>query len=96
MSDPDIRSVHVLISGRVQGVSYRAWCADEAVSLGLTGWVRNRSDGAVEALFCGPQAAISTMLQAAEDGPIHARVEGVAILGEGDMETEGFEIRPTV
>jgi len=96
MPDPVLSSVRVLISGLVQGVSYRAWCADEAVSLGLTGWVRNRSDGSVEAQFCGPQAAISTMLQAAEDGPIHARVEGVTILGDGDMETEGFEIRPTV
>jgi acylphosphatase len=69
----------VVISGRVQGVWYRNWTVREARALGLRGWVRNRADGAVEALLIGPDDAISTMLNACRRGPPAARVVRVEV-----------------
>jgi acylphosphatase len=60
MPDPNLRAAHVRIVGRVQGVGYRAWTVDEARRRGLSGWVRNRSDGDVEAVFSGPPALSTT------------------------------------
>ncbi|TIO71435.1 MAG: acylphosphatase, partial [Mesorhizobium sp.] len=54
------RTVRARISGKVQGVSYRVWARDEAVRLGLTGWVRNEHDGSVTALIAGADAAIDS------------------------------------
>jgi acylphosphatase len=54
----ETRAVHVRISGRVQGVGYRDWTERKATALGLSGWVRNRSDGDVEAVFGGPTEAV--------------------------------------
>lgn len=68
---------HVVIRGRVQGVGYRAWVADEARERSLTGWVRNRRDGTVEAVFSGPEDAVAAMLAACRQGPPLARVEAV-------------------
>lgn len=68
---------HVVIRGRVQGVGYRAWAADEARERNLSGWVRNRSDGTVEAVFSGPEDAVAAMLAACREGPSPARVEAV-------------------
>ena len=62
------RTVHVRITGRVQGVSYRAWTEDAAAELGLRGWVRNRRDGSVEAVFSGSDAAVADMLVAVSPG----------------------------
>jgi acylphosphatase len=70
-------AVRAEIRGRVQGVGYRAWTADRARALGLAGWVRNRSDGSVEALFAGPADAVEAMLAACLSGPAAARVEAV-------------------
>ena len=67
----------VTIRGRVQGVGYRAWVADEATALGLEGWVRNRRDGSVEALFAGPGDVVSAMVASCRRGPSLARVEAV-------------------
>ncbi len=91
------RTVRVSISGRVQGVWFRAWTAQTARALGLSGWVRNRRDGTVEALFSGPKAAVATMLEHCREGPPAAEVAEVAILTEDDAAPEmaGFEIRPT-
>ena len=61
----DERAVRVRIEGRVQGVWFRTWTMREATVRGLSGWVRNRADGTVEALFCGPQAAVADMIRAA-------------------------------
>jgi len=70
-------AVEARIRGRVQGVWFRAWTRDEAVRLGLAGWVRNEADGTVLAVFAGPEAAVADMLSLARDGPPLARVDAV-------------------
>jgi acylphosphatase len=67
----------VTIRGRVQGVGYRAWVDHEARSRDLEGWVRNRRDGSVEAVFAGPAEAVTAMIAACRRGPSSARVEAV-------------------
>lgn len=71
------KTVRARIDGHVQGVWYRGWTVSEAASRGLTGWVRNRRDGSVEALFSGPKAAVNDMLDACWRGPPAARVTAV-------------------
>ena len=73
----ELISVLVRIEGRVQGVWFRAWSATEASSLGLSGWVRNRRDGSVEAVFSGPENLVSKMLERCWDGPILAQVSSI-------------------
>ena len=68
---------HVLIRGRVQGVGFRAWTEVTALERGLGGWVRNRRDGALEALFAGPEEIVLTMVEACRQGPPGARVDAV-------------------
>ena len=68
---------HVIIRGRVQGVGYRAWAEYTALDQNLEGWVRNRRDGAVEAVFAGPAAAVEGMIAACRHGPRGARVEAI-------------------
>jgi acylphosphatase len=68
---------HVTIRGRVQGVGYRAWGEHEAVARGLEGWVRNRRDGSVEAVFVGPEDVVTGMIAACRRGPFSARVDAV-------------------
>ncbi len=70
-------AVQALIEGRVQGVWYRGWTVDNARALGLSGWVRNRRDGSVEALFVGRAAAVEEMLARCRTGPRAARVAAV-------------------
>ena len=62
-------AVHILIEGRVQGVGFRAWVAQQATARGLGGWVRNRRTGAVEAIICGDAAAVDAMVEACRRGP---------------------------
>ena len=89
-----MKRVQMVISGRVQGVGYRASCQHEAISLGLTGWVRNRWDGAVEALFEGEAAAVDAMVDWCRDGPPMAYVSGVEISVPPDAPPErGFRVR---
>ena len=68
----------VTIRGRVQGVGYRAWVEHQARARGLEGWVRNRRDGSVEALFAGPASVVADMVAASRRGPSSARVDHVA------------------
>jgi acylphosphatase len=70
-------SRHLQISGRVQGVGFRYSMQKEATRLGLSGWVRNRRDGSVEAVFSGPADAITAMIAACRRGPSSARVDAV-------------------
>jgi acylphosphatase len=69
--------VHVTVRGRVQGVGYRAFVEDEALRLDLEGWVRNRRDGTVEAVFSGAEDVVGTIIAACRRGPSAARVEAV-------------------
>ena len=68
---------HVVVRGRVQGVGYRAWTERAALSRGLTGWVRNRRDGSVEAVFIGEEDAVAAMVGACRGGPPGAFVDAV-------------------
>ena len=89
-----MRGAHVVIKGRVQGVGFRYWVEAEAVSRGLTGWVRNRRDGSVEAVFFGTDGAVNAMLAACKEGPASALVTDVAV-SDTDETPPGFEIRRT-
>ena len=82
----------VRIEGRVQGVYYRAWTKRTARELGLDGWVRNCSDGAVEAVFSGPPAAVEEMLKLCAGGPPDAKVTAVTITDEGGAPPSGFKV----
>jgi acylphosphatase len=68
---------HLRIEGRVQRVGYRAWMVREATRLGLSGWVRNRADGSVEAVVAGPEPAVQALLTACRRGPVLARVDRI-------------------
>jgi len=89
------RTVHLRIQGRVQGVGYRYWAADRARELHLVGWVRNRRDGAVEAVFSGPAAAVERMIALCAAGPPDAAVAAVELVGEGTAAYDAFTIEPT-
>jgi len=73
------KHVHVKIEGRVQGVGYRAWTVATAHHFGLKGWVRNRMDGWVEAVFAGPAEIVDKMLAECEEGPPAAEVKHIAV-----------------
>ncbi len=86
---------HLVITGRVQGVWYRAGMAQEAQRLGVTGWVRNRSDGSVEAMVAGTAEQLAMIMSWARRGPPAAVVEHVAVeLGSGEF--VGFEQRSSL
>jgi acylphosphatase len=73
------RAVIARVTGRVQGVSFRAWTQSRARALGLAGWVRNEADGSVTALIGGESSAVDEMVEALHIGPRWANVTGVAI-----------------
>ena len=90
------RTVHVVVSGHVQGVWYRGWMVESARALDLRGWVRNRWDGTVEAVFGGPELAIEIMLTRCHSGPPAARVDSVtAVAWDGETGT-GFHQLPSI
>ena len=89
------KSVIISIHGRVQGVWYRAWTVENATRRGLRGWVRNCEDGSVEALFCGPAAAVNEMIEACRRGPKSARVERIDQIAAEPVEEAGFHLWPT-
>jgi acylphosphatase len=95
MSDhATVQRVHVVVSGLVQGVFYRASSEAVARELGLSGWVRNLPDGRVEAIAEGPRPALERFLAWCERGPEHARVDRVeAVWGSASGEFAGFATR---
>jgi acylphosphatase len=91
-----MRSVRLRITGRVQGVGYRAWALQMASRPGLRGWVRNRSDGSVEALVIGEDDAVARLIEACREGPFGARVSDVVVSDADDDGSVGFRSKPTV
>jgi acylphosphatase len=75
MSDEPQIIRHVVLRGRVQGVGYRAFVEHNALQRGLGGWVRNRRDGSVEAVFAGPEKTVKAMIEACRFGPLPAHVD---------------------
>ena len=91
-----MRRVRAIVTGRVQGVSYRASTADEAQRLGLTGWVKNRRDGSVELEAEGEAKLVADLLAWCEHGPPAARVSRVVVEELTPVtDEEGFSIRAT-
>lgn len=88
-------AVLVRIEGRVQGVWYRGWTVDEAHRRGIDGWVRNRADGSVEALFSGPRAEVDAMIEACRQGPSAARVTRISTEPAEPPPHRGFHPLPT-
>jgi acylphosphatase len=84
---------HLVIHGLVQGVGYREAICKAALGHGLGGWVRNRSDGTVEALLCGPAVAVQAIVHWARRGPRLARVTGVDVT-VSDQACAGFQRLP--
>ena len=89
---------HVFVEGRVQDVGYREFTRRRALRLGISGWVRNRSDGTVEALLRGAAGDVEAILAAMREGPRGARVNNLRIVDPeaGDVEGSAFEVRKTV
>jgi acylphosphatase len=98
MSDVTIR--RIVVRGRVQRVGYRNWVQYTAIRYGLDGWVRNRPDGSVEALFAGSAAAVEAMIEACRRGPQAALVETLDLhdAGAAELAMRGgtsFAVLPT-
>ena len=95
MSEPGDLAIRVRILGRVQGVYYRGWTVEAARDRGLRGWVRNRTDGAVEALFIGSAAAVREMIEACRSGPELAAVVRIEQHPADDDASTEFRQLPT-
>lgn len=83
-----------MVHGQVQGVGFRWWAAREATRLGLTGWVRNRDDGAVEVLVQGEPDPVQTMVDELASGPRHAAVSGVDVDEAEPTGSTRFTVEP--
>ena len=84
---------HIRVTGTVQGVFYRAWAQSQARELGVSGWIRNCSDGSVEAHLTGEEDCVARMIERMRSGPSNARVDDVAVQ-ESEPESLGrFELR---
>ncbi|KZV26044.1 acylphosphatase [Dorcoceras hygrometricum] len=94
-ADPAAKTVRVMIKGRVQGVFYRNWTINNANALGLKGWVRNRRDGSVEALFSGKPDKVDEMEQRCRRGPPDAMVTGLQVFPSTDDPGTSFQRKPT-
>ncbi len=97
----DEKIVAMRIEGHVQGVGFRAFVQREAERLGITGWVRNRANGVVQALFAGSASAVAAIIEACRRGPAHARVNALDV-AEADrtalktLPASGFHLLPTL
>jgi acylphosphatase len=84
--------VHVLVTGRVQGVFYRATCVERARALGLAGWIRNTLDGGVEAEFEGAGDAVDAVVAWCREGPVYAVVDVVEVTERPVLGEQGFRV----
>ena len=89
------KAVRMVIEGRVQGVWFRGWAAGEAARLHIRGWIRNRRDGTVEAIFAGAAADVDAIIKACRQGPPAARVETLIQHPAEAPEGMGFRSLPT-
>jgi acylphosphatase len=89
----DRTRAHVFVSGTVQGVYFRATTRDAAREHGVDGWVRNRDDGRVEAVFEGPEQSVETMVEFCHEGSSAARVDDVEVSYESPEGEQGFRVR---
>ena len=89
-------ALHVIVEGRVQGVGFRAYVEHEAKQRGLRGWVRNRSDGRVEAVFCGEEEDVQSMIVACHRGPRMSLVREVKSEPHPLGDWRAFDVWPTV
>ena len=90
------KTVRLSITGRVQGVWYRGWTVDQARTLGLDGWVRNRRDGSVEAAVSGPAGQVDELIALCRFGPAAAAVDRVQVTPESEPVAPGFHQKPTL
>ena len=90
-----MKTLRVIVSGRVQGVWFRAWTAEQATALGLSGNVRNRRDGSVEAVLSGPEDPVDQMVRKLWQGPPLAHVDGVQASPCAPPTDPGFHTLPT-
>jgi acylphosphatase len=81
---------HVIVHGRVQGVGFRAFVEHEALRRGVEGWVRNRRDGSVEAVFVGDTATVAAMIESCRSGPLASRVD---VLHQREIEADELKLR---
>ncbi len=93
MATDDAVRRRVIIRGRVQGVFFRDSVRERAEAHGVAGWVRNRPDGAVEAVFEGLPKSVDALVRFCETGPPRARVEGIEVLQEDVAGESGFRVR---
>lgn len=84
---------HVIVRGTVQGVFFRASCQQEAARVGAAGWVANRPDGSVEAVFEGPDDVVDHMVRWCRSGPPRAVVTDVEVTSDVPDGETGFEVR---
>lgn len=87
---------HVLVTGVVQGVGYRAWTERTARANGLSGWVRNRTDGSVEAVFAGEAKVVEAMISQCWRGPRSAIVTGIAVAEHAGASPKDFRVLATL
>ena len=93
MSESQAVRAHVFVSGRVQGVYYRATTQETAREIGVSGWVKNLADGRVEAVFEGDEDAVKSMIEWCHTGSPKARVDDVEVDYGEPIGLDGFEIR---
>jgi acylphosphatase len=86
-------ALHVRVTGRVQGVFFRAWAAERARALGVRGWVRNAPDGSVEGHLEGDKAAVQLLVDLLHQGPPSAQVSKVDVEVADPEDADGFEVR---
>ncbi|MBF0393326.1 MAG: acylphosphatase [Alphaproteobacteria bacterium] len=91
-----MKSVRVRIHGKVQGVWFRGWTVEQAGQFGLSGWVRNRRDGTVEAVFFGDDQPVESMLALCRRGPPAALVTKVEVTPDAQPDQPGFGQMPTL
>lgn len=96
MNDTEITSLRLRIEGSVQAVGYRNFMIEEARKLGVDGWVRNRSDGSVEALVSGGTKAVEALVAACAQGPEGSRIKHIDMQSVAAPSEKGFARRPSV